>query len=184
MNKTKNKTMTTQKGKAFFTDVPLDRLWINLMAQNIGINTLFTEPTEEMEEITFYDLIDSIGGTSIAHPVLAKVFMFQHLSRSYPKVYKNVVDNGISKETIYLFKDWTWEPNSPRASWFNMLKGKTHEFPLQKWSKLHDMVMTRCLTTNVRDLFYHFQKMSQYGIFLTGLYEAGNIPLELLRNDQ
>lgn len=178
-------TKRDTQGTAFLTDIPVGDIWINLLAQNMGINVLFTAPTEDMKEVSFFDIIDKVGGVSIGHPIFAKALMFQYITKSTPTIYETEVNNGISNEKIYLFKHWRWDPDSPTVSfWFNLLKDKTHEFTLEKWTKLHDMVMTRCLTTHVRDLFYHFEKMSQYGIFLTGLYGAGNIPIEMLRNEQ
>jgi hypothetical protein len=184
MTEIKNLTKQDTQGKAFITDIPLDQIWINLVAQNLGINTLFTEPTEDMKLVEFSDIVDNVGGVCIGHPIFAKAIMFQRITKSTPLIYSHVVDNGISKEVVYLFKHWKWSPDSPTVSfWTNLLKEHTHDFPLEQWTKLHDMVMTRCLTTHVRDLFYHFLKMNQYGIFLTELYGVGSKPFEMLKDE-
>ena len=174
-----------ETNKTFDISIDMDNLWINLLAQSLGINTLFSDPTEDMKEVNFYALTDNIEGSILGHPVLAKAMMFNYITKSVPEIYETNVENGISTDKVYLFRNWRWDPEAQLPiEWFSYLKGKTHDFPLEEWTKLHDMVMTRCLATNVRDMFFHFQQMTQYGIFLTGLYEAGNVPIEMLRNDQ
>jgi hypothetical protein len=189
MKDTTEKEITNKTGyAAFISDIDPDKMWINLLAQNLGVNTLFTKPTEGMKKVDFNKILNNVGGYSLAHPILAKAIMLQYIFKDKPDVYEQEVDNGISMEKIYIFKNWSWNPDKKNLysdkEWISELKTKTYEFPISQWSKLHDMVMTRCLTTHVRDVFYHFQKMSQYGIFLTGLYEVGSVPIEMLRNDR
>lgn len=177
---------TKIKNKHLFeASIELENMWINLLAQSLGINTLFSEAVDTMKPCTFSTIVDNIGGNILAQPVLAKALMFNYITKSVPEIYEMNVENGISVDKVYLFRNWKWDPDAQLpVKWFSYLKGKTHDFPLEEWTKLHDMVMTRCLTTNIRDMFFHFQHMTQYGVFLTGLYEAGNIPIEMLRNDQ
>lgn len=189
MKNTTEKEIKNKAGyAAFISDIDADKMWINLLAQNLGVNTLFTKPTKDMKKIDFNEVLSNIGGYALAHPILAKAIMLQYILKDKPEVYEQDVDNGVATEKIYLFKGWSWNPEKTvkyaDKEWISELQTKTHEFPIAQWSKLHDMVMTRCLTTHVRDVFYHFQKMSQYGIFLTGLYEVGSTPIEMLRNDR
>jgi hypothetical protein len=166
-------------------DIDMDTLWVNILAQSLGINTLFSTPTDNLTETSFFKCSENIGGSLLGHPVLAKALMFNYITKSTPEVYSASVKNGISTDVVYMFKGWTWRPDAQVATpWFTYFKDESHDFPLEEWTKIHDMVMTRCLSTNVRDMFHHFGKMSEYGLFLTRLYEANAIPIEMIRNVQ
>ena len=69
------------RSKFFISDIPADIFWINLVAQNIGINTLFKNPSGEYKKETFEAISESIGGPILGHPILAKSIMMNYAKR-------------------------------------------------------------------------------------------------------
>jgi hypothetical protein len=171
------------KEQTLITDIKQDTLWVNLLAQSLGINTLFSKIEKGLTEVEFCDIVHKKGGYLTGQPILAKALMFQYATQSRPTIYETTLNNGVSTEKTYIFKDWTWD-TAPHVDWFKFLDKKSHEFLMEKWTKLHDMVMSRCLTTNIRDIFYYSKKIENYGLFLTRLYDANNKVLAILKDEQ
>lgn len=171
------------RAQFFVSDIPADIFWINLVAQNIGVNTLFTEPKEDMKEESFGSIVDDIGGSILGHPVLSKAIMMNYATGTRPKIYSSIIDGDLGPQKIFFFKNWAWKDDpDPIFRWIEGTKHYCYDYPIGEWNSIHNMVLSRCASTHVRDIFLHFGKMEKFGAFLANIYEVGNIPSRLLRS--
>lgn len=175
------------KTRFFVSDVDPKHLWINLIAGSLGINTAFEAVGEEFKEISFFDLSINYEGALLAHPVIAKAMMLNYITLSVPKIYVKKVDGDLGSRNIYMFKGWGWDKSKienpySQSTWLSGLTHFSHNFPLDEWREIHDAVMSRSYTNHIRDIFFRFEKMDRFGIFLSRLFEVGDLPMEMVRS--
>lgn len=170
------------------SDIPADTLWINMVAQCLGINTLLSRTDENITPEKMWEIIHRMDGAVLSHPVLAKAIIFNYVTKTFPSVYSTNVNAEFgTTEKAYLFKGWGWDNSNelPVISlWFRQSAPYCANFVLPDYKKIYDSMMDRCLTTHIRDIFLHFGKTRQYGVFLSRMYDAMDIPEKILKSHE
>jgi len=175
-------------GRVFVTDVAADVFWINLVAFNLGANVLVEPIDETFKEEKMWEVIHNLDGAILSHPALCKMIILNYVTKSFPKLYSKKIKGDFGTEqTAYFSKGWGWSSSdeSPIISyWFRQAEPYKGNFVIPDFMEIYDSVMDRCLTTHIRDIFWNFRKMDQYGIFLSRLYECGTIPMSALKHNE